>query len=139
MAKNAFIGKETEPTDAELTDALGPAKAVWDQLLTELAGEHGLDIREWKCHSPKWGWSLRVKLKKRTIVWLSPLTGCFEVLFIFGAKAMSASQQCKLPKHIVEALKAAPKYPEGTGLRLKVRTLREISALGKLVAIKMAN
>ena len=75
MAENAFIGKKTEPTDAELTNALGSAKAVWDQLLTELAGEHGLDIREWKCHSPKWGWSLRVKLKQRTIVWLSPWTG----------------------------------------------------------------
>ena len=46
MAKNAFIGKENEPTDAELTDALGPAKAVWDRLLTDLAGEYGLDIRE---------------------------------------------------------------------------------------------
>jgi hypothetical protein len=139
MAENAFIGKETEPTDAELTDALGPSKAVWEQLLTELAGEHGLDIREWKCHSPQWGWSLRVKLKKRTIVWLSPLTGCFEVLFIFGAMAMSASQQCRLPKHIVEALRVAPKYPEGTGLRLKVKAPRIISALRKLVIIKLAN
>jgi hypothetical protein len=72
MAENAFIGKETEPTDAELTDALGPSKAVWEQLLTELAGEHGLDIREWKCHSPQWGWSLRVKLKKRTIDLFGP-------------------------------------------------------------------
>jgi hypothetical protein len=139
MAGNAFIGKEKEPTDAELADALGPAKAVWDQLLTELARDHGLDIREWKCHSPKWGWALRVKLKKRTIVWLSPLPGCFEVLFIFGAKALSACQQCTLPKHIVEALRVAPKYPEGTGLRLKVKTPRAISALRKLVAIKLAN
>ena len=140
MNENAFIGKENEPTDAELRDALGPAKAVWDQLLTELAGEHGLDIREWKRPlSPKWGWALRVKLKKRTIVWLSPFTGCFEVLFILSAKAMSASQQCALPKHVVEALRAAPKYPEGTGLRLKVKTPRALGALRKLVAIKLAN
>ncbi|MGA2544205.1 MAG: DUF3788 family protein [Verrucomicrobiota bacterium] len=140
MTENAFIGKKNKPTDAELRDALGPSKAVWDQLLTELAGEHGLDIREWKGPlSPKWGWALRVKLKKRTIVWLSPFTGCFEVLFIFSAKAMSASQQCALPKHVVEALRAAPKYPEGTGLRLKVKTLRALGALRKLVAIKLAN
>ena len=50
MTENAFIGKKNKPTDAELRDALGPSKAVWDQLLTELAGEHGLDIREWKGH-----------------------------------------------------------------------------------------
>ena len=78
-------------------------------------------------------------LKKRTIVWLSPLTGSFEVLFIFGAKAISASQQCTLPKHIVQALGVAPKYPEGTGLRLKVKTPRMIKSLRKLVALKLAN
>lgn len=139
MAENAFIGKKTEPTDAQLTHALGPTKAVWDQLLTELAVVYGLDVREWKCHSPKWGWSLRVKLKQRTIVWLSPRTGCFDVLFIFGAKAMAASQRCRLPKHIVEALRVAPKYPEGTGLRLKVTSPRIISALRKLVILKLAN
>jgi hypothetical protein len=36
VSPNAFIGKAKKPTDAELATALGPAKAVWDQLLAEL-------------------------------------------------------------------------------------------------------
>jgi len=139
VVANAFIGKKEEPTEDQLATALGPAKEVWDQFLADLAQEYGVTIHEWKCHSVKWGWSLRVKRGKRTIVWLSPREGCFGVFFIFGAKAMSAVQQCKLPKRVVEALSEARKYPEGTGVRLEVKTPQEISALKKLAAIKLAN
>jgi hypothetical protein len=33
----------------------------------------------------------------------------------------------------------APKYPEGTGIRLEVKSPREIGVLKKLAAIKLAN
>jgi len=139
MPANAFINKPAPPTDAELTAALGPAKAAWDQLLSDLAQELDVNVHEWKCHSPKWGWALRVKRKARTIVWLSPCESGFNVLFILGDKAVRTARQTKLPQRIVEALDAAPKYPEGTGVRLHVKTSREFGTLKKLAAIKLAN
>jgi Protein of unknown function (DUF3788) len=139
VATNAFIGKKEEPTENQLTTALGPAKEVWDQLLDELAQEHGVTSGEWKCYSIKLGWSLRVKRGKRTIVWLSPRAGCFEVVFIFGQRAMSAVQQCKLPKRVIKAVSEAKRYPEGSGVRLEVKTRKELNALKKLAAIKLTN
>jgi hypothetical protein len=139
MPANAFINKPAAPSDAEVAVALGPAKAAWDQFLADLAQELGVDVHEWKCHSPKWGWALRVKRKARTIVWLSPSESRFTVLFILGDKAVRAARQSKLPQRIVDAIDAAPKYPEGTGVRLHVKTSREIGTLKKLAAIKLAN
>lgn len=139
MPANAFINKLAAPSDADLTAALGPAKAVWDRFLGELAEQSGVNLHEWKCHSPKWGWSLRVKRKARTIVWLSPCEGCFTVLFILGDKAMKAARASTLPKRIVGILDVAPKYPEGTGIRLDVKSSRDIGALKKLAAIKLAH
>ena len=139
MSPNAFIGKARKPTDAELAAALGPAKAAWDQLLTEVARECEANIREWKCYSPKWGWSLRAMRKKRTIVWLAPCLGYFQVAFIFGDKAMQAARQNKWPKRIVKVMDEAPKYMEGTGIRLEVKSSRDIGTLKKLAAIKLAN
>jgi hypothetical protein len=52
---------------------------------------------------------------------------------------MQAARQSKLPKRIVEALDAATKYPEGTGIRLHVKSTRAVGALKKLAAIKLAN
>jgi hypothetical protein len=138
MPANAFINKP-QPSDAELAAALGPARAAWDRFLTELADESGVTIHEWKCHSPKWGWSLRVKRKARTIVWLTPSNGCFAVLFILGDKAVKAAQAAKLPKAISASLDAAPTYPEGTGLRIRVASERMVGTLKALAAIKLAN
>jgi uncharacterized protein DUF3788 len=114
-------------------------QAVWDQWLTELTRECRADIQEWNSYSPKAGWSLRVKRKTRTIVWLAPCLGCFRVAFIFGDKAMSAARQGKWPRRVIKVMDEAPKYPEGTGIRLEVKSPREIGVLKKLAAIKLAN
>jgi hypothetical protein len=139
MSPNAFINKPKQPTNAELAAALGPAKAAWDQLLADLAQEYGANVREWNSYSLKAGWSLRVKRKARTIVWLAPCPGAFRVAFILGDKAVLAAQEAKLPKRILKIINEAPKYPEGTGVRLEVKSSKDIATLKKLAAIKLAN
>jgi hypothetical protein len=139
MSPNAFINKPKQPTEAELVAALGLAKPVWDQLLTDLAREFDVTVHEWNCYSPKAGWSLRVKRKGRTIVWLGPRKGAFMAAFILGDRAMLAARRNKLPQRVVQTLNEAPKYPEGTGVRLEVKSARDITTLKKLAAIKLAN
>ena len=139
MSPNAFINKSKQPTSAELAAALGPAKAVWDQLLADLNREFDVNVHEWNSYSPKAGWSLRVKRKERTIVWLAPCPGAFRVAFILGDKAVLAAQEAKLPKRILKIINEAPKYPEGTGVRLEVKSSKDIATLKKLAAIKLAN
>jgi hypothetical protein len=139
VSPNAFVGKAKKPTAAELAAALGPAKSIWDQLLADLANDFEANIHEWNSYSPKAGWSLRVKRKARTIVWIAPCVRCFRVAFIFGNKAMQSAQQCKWPKRIVKVMDEAPKYPEVTGIRLEIKSSRDIGTLKKLAAIKLAN
>jgi hypothetical protein len=93
MTPNAFNGKTKKPTPEEITSALGPSAETWQQLLDWLAHEQGVALEEWKCTSPKYGWSLRLKLKKRTIVRLSPCHGCLRVAFILGDCAVKAARQ----------------------------------------------
>lgn len=139
MSANAFIGKTEAPSTNELAAALGPAKPVWDQLLAELDQELGVNVHEWNSYSPKAGWSLRLKRKARTIVWLGPREGSFIAAFILGGKAVQAAHATKLPPRIAKAIKEAPKYPEGTGLRLPMKTSNDIAAVKTLAAIKLAN
>jgi len=136
---NAFIGKAKKPTEEELAAALGPAKAAWDLFIAGLAEENGVDGQQWSSYSRKAGWSLRLKRKKRTIVWLAPCQGCFRVAFILGDKAMKAARECELPKRMVKILEEAPKYPEGTGVRIAVKGAKDIAVLKKLAEITLAN
>ena len=139
MTTNAFAGKTESPSTEELAVALGTAKPVWDQLLAELDCELGVKIHEWKSYSPKAGWSLRVKRKARTIVWLGPREDSFIAAFILGDQAMRAARESKLPKRIGKLISDAPKYPEGTGLRILMKTPKDIAAVKALAAIKIAN
>ena len=139
MSPNAFIGKAEQPTDEELSAALGPARAAWDQLLADLAREHGANVYEWNSYSLKAGWSLRVKRKARTIVWLGPRTGSFIAAFILGDKAMQAARAGKLPQRIIKILNEAPKYPEGSGVRITLKTPKDFAAVMALAVIKLEN
>jgi hypothetical protein len=136
---NAFIGKTKKPNAAELAAALGSASNAWNQFVAWLAAEHGVNVQEWKSISPKFGWSLQLKLKKRTIVHLSPCNNCFRVAIILGGKALEAAQQSKLPKSLTRAIADAPRHTEGTGVRLLVKSAVALPAIHKLVAIKLAN
>ena len=76
----------------------------------------------------KYGWSLRLKQKSRNIVYLGPGEGCFMVSFVLSDKALKAAKVSHLPKAVADALDAAPRYPEGNGLRLLVHRARRSCA-----------
>jgi hypothetical protein len=139
-AVNAFIGKTAAPTERELATALGKnAKAVWNKLILEIGDETGANVQEWNSYSPKHGWALRLKRAKRNIVYFIPFPGAFQVAFTLGEKAMQAARDAKLPARIVRIMEAAPKYVEGTGLRLDVERAEDVEVIKKLAMIKVKN
>jgi hypothetical protein len=139
MLPNAFIGKPQKPTDAELGAALGTAKALWDRLLAGLADEHSLTVQEWNSYSRKAGWSLRLKLKERNILYLAPCQGCFFVSFALGDKAVQAARQSGLPQSVVKIINEAKRYAEGTAVRIEIKNAKDIETVTKLAGIKLAH
>src|SRR5438105_8191972 len=103
--ENAFKGKLTQPTDAELDAALGPSATLWKDLVQSMADQEGVAGQEWKgiCVK-KYGWSLRLKQKSRNIVYLGPGMGCFMVSFVLGDSALKAAKESHLPKAVPDAL-----------------------------------
>jgi len=127
---NAFIGKTSAPTVDEVVAALGPTSEVWKQLIDWMA-EQGATVQEWNSYS--------AKVKKRNIVYLAPCSGCFRVAFTLGDRAVAAARQSNLSKSNLKLLDEAPKYPEGTGVRLIVKAPKDLAAIRKLALIKLAN
>jgi len=86
-----------------------------------------------------YGWSLRLKLKKRTIVHLSPRDGRFRVALILADRAVKAARQNDLLKPVLKLIHDAPHYAEGTVVRLEVKKSGDLAAIGKLALIKLAS
>ncbi len=85
---NAFAGREPAPSVEELKRALGKSFELWHELIEDLKSDLHLDGQEWNKSSPKSGWALRLQLKKRNIVYLSPGNGMFLASFALGGRAM---------------------------------------------------
>lgn len=122
------------PPEAELTAGLGESKSLWDAIIAEFS-----TAQEWKRYSQKDPWSLRVFRGKRTIVWLSPREGWFQAGIILGDKAIQAAREGKPSLRLRKLIDEAPRYAEGTGLRIEVKNARDLALVRKLVEIKIAH
>jgi len=131
-----FDDKTKQPDDAHLAKALGPAKKIWDEFIRHIAREYGPVTREWGFYK---AWSLRLKSKKRTIVYLIPQIGHFICAYVLGGKATEEARRADLPEAILKTINEARVYAEGRGFRLEVKNKRDLEAMKKLAAVKMAN
>ncbi|HTT34242.1 MAG TPA: DUF3788 domain-containing protein [Methylomirabilota bacterium] len=139
MLPNAFIGKTQKPSDKEVSTELGSAKKSWDQLVTNLAEEHGIDTQEWNSYSKKAGWSLRLKHKDRIIVYLSPHRGCFTASFALGDKAVAAAKRSGVSPQVINIIDEAKRYAEGTAVRIEVKDAKDVTSVIQIAIAKLEN
>jgi Protein of unknown function (DUF3788) len=136
VALSAFTEKSHRPTDEDLRAVLGKAHEAWARLIELVTARIDQILPVWGFTSEVTGWGLRLKRKGRVILYMTPCKGHFLVSFALSEKAVDAAHARKLSASLLKAINAAPKYPEGRGVRLEVRQSREVSALATLAKIK---
>jgi hypothetical protein len=139
MTPSAFLDKSSEPKDADVAEVLGPARELWDELKRHIAEQHPPIDEAWTFGGKKYGWSLRLKQKKRAVLYMTPLEGCFRVNFALGEKAVVAAHEIDLPDDILRIIDDAPRYAEGRGVRFEVSSAEDVRNAVKVAGVKMEN
>ena len=139
MALSVFDNKSRTPQDGELAEALGRTSNLWRRLKALLASEYEPLTETWKFSGQNWGWSLQLKEKKRTVLYLTPCRGYFIAGFALGEKAVKAAHQRDLPVSVLDMIDSARRYMEGRAVRLEVRNSKDVGIVEKLATIKMAH
>ena len=98
-----------------------------------------LDTAEWHSSSVKLGWSLRLQVKKRNIVYLGPRGGCFLAAFALGDRAVAVARKSELPARVIKLIAEAKRYAEGTAVRIEVRDAADVHVVKLLARIKLEN
>jgi hypothetical protein len=90
--------------------------------------------------SKKIGWSARINHGKRTIVYLLPGDGWFQVSLALGEKAAAAARNSELRDAILPLIEAAPKYAEGRGISFEIHCgeKEKVAIAEALALLKMA-
>ena len=139
MALSAFDDKASPPEDRALEKMLGRTSRLWARLKGDLQEAYGPLIEEWHFSGKAYGWSFRLKQKKRTIVYMTPCRAYFLASFALGEKACRVAHSAKLPGPVLALIESAPKYAEGRGVRIPVRSGHDLDTVESLAAIKMRN
>ena len=138
MALSALDDKSQVPTEESLSSVLGPARALWDELVSALESEYRPLTEKWGYSGKPWGWSLALKQKKRTIVYLTPSTSFFYAGFALGEKAVAVAVRGGLTPEVLSVIESARKHAEGRAVRMEVRTAQDVQQALVIAAAKMA-
>ena len=139
MARSPADRGTSPPGKGALEDMLGRASALWARLHANLASAFGPLAEKWSFSKSTNRWSVQLKRKQRAVVYLIPCRGHFLAAFALGEKACAAAKQGGLPASVLAVIEAAPRYPEGRGVRLEVRSGKDVANVTTIAAIKMAH
>ena len=134
-----FIDKTVTPTDKDLADKLGSKYELWQRIHDLVLSKYPNGLTEWSYSGLKYGWSFRIKDKKRAIIYLLPRDQYFKVTFVFGDKAVSKMMESGISKDIKTEINQATKYAEGRGIRIDVKNDSVIFDIEQLIDIKLNN
>jgi hypothetical protein len=133
-----FDDKKKKPSRDRLRKGLGRSSNLWNDITKWLSDRYHPLEEEWVFYSQKWGWSLKLVHKKRTVLYLTPCNKHFLVGFILGEKAVSAALKMDLSRETVDIIKTARKYVEGRAVRLEIRYKKDVRTVKCLAEAKMS-
>ena len=139
MALSAFDDKNSPPDAAAVAAVLGRTASLWTRLKDGLGAEFEGLAEEWTFAGKAYGWSLRLKRKKRAIVYLTPHQRHFVASFALGEKACRAARAAGLNASTLAVLDTAPRYVEGRAVRIPVRRGVDVEQVIRLARVKMAH
>ena len=139
MSLSVFGEKDLVPNDEMVGAELCGCKVFWDDIVDCITDTYEDVSGEWKYYSKAAGWSFVIKSGKRTLVYLIPLCGCFKANFVFGDRAVVATQTAGLPEPLVTLILDAKQHMEGRSFMIDIKTEADAEIAKKLIAIKDKN
>jgi hypothetical protein len=138
MDKSIFTDKTFTPDINDLEKALGDTYNLWNEVVAYTHQKYPAAIDEWSYPGEKYGWSFKVKDKKRALVYLLPRDAYFKVAMVFGQKAVDAIMESSISDAIKQELQAAKAYAEGTGIRIEIKDENILKDIFTLIDIKIS-
>ena len=138
MALSALDDKTVEPVAGELAKVLGPSEELWYDLISRMEASYGPLSEAWSFSGAKYGWSLRLRRKKRTILYLIPQNQAYLVGVVLGDRALSLLRRDDLSPDILLLIDEAPRYGEGTGFRIPVTSSADCTDIEIVIEAKMS-
>lgn len=132
-----FPDKATIPTNEDVQEKLGQSYELWTRICEMVLQKYPNGLSEWNYPGKKYGWSYRIKDKRRAIIYFLPRDHFFMVGFVFGDKAVNEIMTLPISEEIKNDLNVARKYAEGRGIRITVGDEAILVDIEQLIDVKL--
>ncbi|WP_340111054.1 DUF3788 family protein [Maribellus mangrovi] len=139
MESSYFTDLDKKPDFSDLKTPLGSLFPVWMKIRDFAVEKYPKAIEEWHVSVKRYGWSFRIKDKRRAIVYLSPQKGHFRLTMVFGQKATDQIIVTDIADAIKKELLNSRVYAEGRVIRLDIYDDKMVEDIKKLIEVKIAN
>lgn len=137
MALSAFDDEAGPPNAGELAAVLGRASELWIGLVRHMSETYPPVAEDWNHGGDKFGWSLRLRRKNRNLLYLTPQLGQFLLGVVLGELAAERAHDEHLAEPVLAVIDSAPRYGEGRGIRIPIRTQDDLAIALALAALKL--
>lgn len=121
------------PTPRQLSAQLGGSYGAFKTLTHRGAGV----TREWKRYSATSPGVHKVNQGDRTLFYVTPKAGAFEVTVLLGKRATEAALSGRVSKALHASIRDAREYAEGRPVRVTVTSEADLAGVEELVAVKL--
>ena len=139
MSEVILNDKNKKPGNKILADKIGKNFNYWEDIRKHVKEKYENISEEWKFYGKNYGWQLKIFLKKRNLFFLIPHENFFNIVFVFGNKAVEEIEKSKISNELIDKVVNAKKYAEGRGLLIEVKNKKYIADIKKLMEIKINN
>ena len=139
MSVSIFCDKSQMPGSDMIEAALVDTYSLWAGLTGHVKEAYPSVTEDWKHYGKASGWVLKLLSKKRNLLFLIPLNGCFRVCLVLGEKAVVCAENSGLPNEITEAIRSATPYAEGRSVYIDIKCTEQLDVVKSLLKIKFEN
>ena len=135
---SCFDNKNLPPGDPDLKNCLGDAYECWITIRDAALNAGQYNTSEWNFGGNKFGWNLRIRDRKRVVIYLTPQLNYMMIAFVLGEAASKEALSADIADEIKYEINSARVYAEGRGFRLRVAPAL-VKDILELIRIKSAH
>jgi Protein of unknown function (DUF3788) len=126
------------PTQEVVFAHLAKRRALWDALFEHLHEAHPDLVRQWRYYKDGKSWLMNVSRKKKTVFWLSVISGAFRITAYFTDKATDAILASSLSDGLKTQFTGGRKYGTLRGITITFTKKGDVKDAKALIALKLS-
>jgi len=136
MSIGIFTDKKQQPTESEISEAIGPQLPAWEELLQFIRATYPADEDFKFLYGKTYGWARRFRSRGKLLTSLYPTAGGFTVQINLTPEAVERALALEPGKNTREAIAKAHPYPEGRWVFVPVESAEDVQDVKQLLALR---